>query len=117
MRIVGEIPHPELKITIFHWNNRYLIKLEAGLFEQTYKIHEYDVSSEEEVKKLVDETFIKGAMTRFNEMAESLQNSLNKIWLGLRLANWVVINSSWLAPTHITDSFDSHDFFLSQQFL
>jgi len=79
MRIVGEIPHPELKITIFHWNNRFLIKLEAGLFEQTFKIHEYDVSSEEEVKKLVDETFIKSAMTRFNEMAESLQNSLHKI--------------------------------------
>jgi hypothetical protein len=76
MRVVGEIPHPELKITIFHWNNRYLIKLEAGLFEQTYKIHDYDVTSEEEVKKLVDEKFIKAALERFNQMAESLQQAL-----------------------------------------
>ena len=79
MRIVGEIPHPELKITIFHWNNRYLIKLEAGLFEQTYKIPEYDVASEEEVKKLVDEVFIAGALKRFNEMAESLHSSMKNI--------------------------------------
>ncbi len=79
MRVVGEIPHPELKITIFHWNNRYLIKLEAGLFEQTFKIHEYDLASEEEVKKLVDEAFITSAMTRFNEMAQSLYTSMKNI--------------------------------------
>jgi len=77
MRVVSEIAHPELKITIFHWNNRYLIKLEAGLFEQTYKIQEYDVDSEDEVKKLVTNEFIRGAIDRFNQMAESLRNALN----------------------------------------
>ncbi len=79
MRVVGEIAHPELKITIFHWNNRYLIKLEAGLFEQTYKVHEYDVASEEEVKKLVSEEFLQSAVERFNQMAESLYQSLAKL--------------------------------------
>src|SRR5579859_5073289 len=79
VRIVGEIAHPELKITIFHWNNRYLIKLEAGLFEQTYKIHEYDVTSEEEVKKLVNEEFIRSALERFNQMAESLHQALTHL--------------------------------------
>jgi predicted secreted protein len=79
MRVVGEIAHPELKITIFHWNNRYLIKLEAGLFEQTFKIHEYDVASEEEAKKLVDATFIESAIQRFNEMAQSLHRSMENI--------------------------------------
>jgi len=79
MRVVGEIAHPELKITIFHWNNRYLIKLEAGLFEQTFKIHEYDVASEEEVKKIVNEDFISAALDRFNLMAQSLEQSLEKL--------------------------------------
>jgi len=79
MRVVGEINHPEIKITIFHWNNRYLVKLEAGLFEQTFKIQEYDVSSEEEVKKLVNEKFIQEALVRFNQMAESLHKSLEGI--------------------------------------
>ncbi len=79
MRVVGEIPHPELKITIFHWNNRYLIKLEAELFEQTFKIHEYDVASEEDLKKIVNEAFLKSAIERFNQMAESLHTSLNDL--------------------------------------
>ena len=72
MRVVGEIPHPEVKITIFHWNNRYLIKLEAGPFEQTFKIEEYDLSSEDEVKGIVNEEFIQQSITRFNDMAKSL---------------------------------------------
>ncbi|MCA6380033.1 MAG: hypothetical protein IM574_08360 [Cytophagales bacterium] len=72
MRVVGEIPHPEVKITIFHWNNRYLIKLEAGPFEQTFKIEEYDLSSEEEIKSIVNEEFIQQSIIRFNDMAKSL---------------------------------------------
>ena len=72
MRVVGEIPHPEVKITIFHWNNRYLIKLEAGPFEQTFKIEEYDLSSEEEIKSIVNEEFIQQNIIRFNDMAKSL---------------------------------------------
>ncbi len=76
MRVIGEIPHPEIKITIFHWNNRYLIKLEAGLFEQTYKIHEYDVAAEADVKKIVTDEFLKGVIERFNQMADSLHRSL-----------------------------------------
>ena len=77
MRVVSEIMHPELKITIFHWNNCYLIKLEAGLFEQTYKIQQYDIASEEEVKKLVDDEFIRSAIDRFNQMAISLHKALH----------------------------------------
>lgn len=76
MRVVGEIPHPEIKITIFNWNNRYLIKLEAGLMEQTFKLHEYDVASEEDVKKIVSEEFINQAIGRFHEMAVSLHHAL-----------------------------------------
>jgi hypothetical protein len=72
MKVIGEIPHPELKITIFHWNNRYLIKLEAGPFEQTFKIEEYDLSSEEEIKSIVNEEFIQQSIIRFSDLAKSL---------------------------------------------
>jgi hypothetical protein len=75
MRIVGEIPHPDLKITVFHWNNRYLIKLEAGPFEQTFKIEEYNVSSEDDIKSIVNEEFIQQSITRFNDMAKSLSQA------------------------------------------
>lgn len=78
MRVVREIPHPQVKITIFHWNNRYLIKLEAGSFEQTYKISEFDVTSEEEVMALLDDDFMAQALARFNQMAESLTQTVNR---------------------------------------
>ncbi len=79
MRVVGEIPHSDCKITIFHWNNRYLIKLEQGPFEQTFKIQEYDLSSEEEVKQVVSEEFIQSALRRFEAMAHSLGDALSKV--------------------------------------
>ncbi len=75
MRVVGEIPHPEIKITLFHWNNRYLIKLEAGPFEQTFKVQQFDVSSEEDLKQIVNETFLNQAIERFNDMAKSLHQA------------------------------------------
>jgi hypothetical protein len=76
MRVVKEIHYQQFKITIFHWNNRYLIKLESGSFEQTFKISELDVLSEAEVLALLDETFLKEAVTRFDEMANSLHTAI-----------------------------------------
>jgi hypothetical protein len=79
MRVVGEIPHPDCKITIFHWNNRYLLKLEAGLLEQTFKVSEYDIASEEDLKKILNEEFINKALERFQEMYISLRASMETI--------------------------------------
>ena len=53
MRVIGNMVHAQCNITFFHWNNRYLIKLEAGPFEQTFKIQEYDLTSEEDLKKII----------------------------------------------------------------
>jgi hypothetical protein len=79
MRVVGEIEHPDCKITIFHWNNKYLIKLEMGPFEQTFKLNEFDISSEEDVKKIVDDEFIGKAVARFADMSRSLGEATEKI--------------------------------------
>ena len=79
VRVIGEISHPECKITLFHWNNRYLVKLEQGLLEQTYKVPEYDVANEEEVKRLISPDFISKALQQFQTMHETLQDALQKI--------------------------------------
>ena len=78
MRVVGEIPHSACKITIFAWNNRYLIKIEQGLLEQTYKLNEYDISHEDELYKIVDATFIEESLSRFSDMRSSLQEALQR---------------------------------------
>ncbi len=78
MRVVGEIPHSDCKITIFSWNNRYLIKLEQGLLEQTFKVNEFDLSGEAEVYQIVDQLFIQEALQRFAEMGSSLRQAVQR---------------------------------------
>lgn len=59
MRIVGDIPHPTLKITIFLHDSKYAVKFEAGLYEQTYKFRSGDeIETVADIKNIVDETFI-----------------------------------------------------------
>ncbi|MBL0744944.1 hypothetical protein [Chryseolinea lacunae] len=78
MRVVGEIPHSQCKITVFAWNNRYLIKLEQGLLEQTFKVNQYDVIDEAELYRIVDEPFVEAALKRFDEMSESLRQAMQR---------------------------------------
>jgi len=79
MRIIGEISHPHCKITLFHWNNRYLIKLEDGFLEQTFKIPEYDLATEKDLSAVVSEPFIAEALARFEAMHASLQRAIEKL--------------------------------------
>lgn len=73
MRVIAQIPQPDFHITLLMWNGKYIIKIEQGMLEQTYKISEMDVSGEEEVRKLLeDEVFMDSVRQRFVEMAGSL---------------------------------------------
>ncbi|MEO5599961.1 MAG: hypothetical protein ABIR06_03445 [Cyclobacteriaceae bacterium] len=78
MRIVREIPHPDCKITIFSWNNRYLIKLEQGVLEQTFKIPEMDLTSEADLLSIIDAEFLHQASNRFQDMGRSLYDAINR---------------------------------------
>lgn len=71
MRIVGDIPHTQCKITLYAWNNRYLVKLEQGYLEQTFKIDQYDLTSEADLLTIVNEDFIRQALQRFDEMGQA----------------------------------------------
>jgi hypothetical protein len=79
MRVIGEIAHPECKITLYHWNNRYIVKLEQGPLEQTFKIQEYDLASESAIRQVVSEDFIQAALRRFEEMGQSVHEAITKI--------------------------------------
>ena len=80
MRVIAEIPHHDFRITIFGWNNKYLIKFEKGSYEQTYKVSEMDVAGDEEIKKLLeDKGFVDSVISRFLEMNKSLNAALNRL--------------------------------------
>ena len=78
MRVIGEIPDTRCKITVFAWNNRYLLKFERGLLEQTFKINEFDVTSEKELYQIVDEPFIAAAIKQFDLMEDTLHQSMKR---------------------------------------
>ena len=79
MRVIKEIPNPHYKITLFAWNNRYIIKIEQGLLEQTFKVNEFDVIEESDIEKMLDETFIRQALERFEDMGHSLGAALSRV--------------------------------------
>jgi hypothetical protein len=78
MRQLADIPHPDAKITLFSWNGKYLIKLEKGPFEQTYKVSEMDVTSEADVRALLDTEFVAAAVQRFALMAQDLHAAFTR---------------------------------------
>tara|TARA_R110000796_G_scaffold74374_1_gene167114 strand:- start:72781 stop:73011 length:231 start_codon:yes stop_codon:yes gene_type:complete len=75
VRVVKEIPNSNCKITVFSWNGKFLIKLENGGFEQTFKVSELDVL-EQELDEILNETFITEAIERFDDMAKSLRKAM-----------------------------------------
>jgi hypothetical protein len=72
MRVIHERTHQGCRITFFSWNNRYIIKLEEGTLEQTFKVDQFDIQDDQELLKLVDAEFVQQAINRFLEMGRSL---------------------------------------------
>ena len=79
MRIIGNIPHPTITISIFAMNDKYQIRFEAGPMEQIFKISQTEVNGIEGINKLVDEEFLKKIMDRFNEMYVSFKEAKGRL--------------------------------------
>ena len=77
MRYLKEIAHPQVKISLFSWNNKYILKLEAGPYEQTYKVAEFDVSGPDEVETLLTDTFMARVLARFLDMDRDWNEVIN----------------------------------------
>lgn len=72
MRIVGTIDHPTLKITVFKMDEKFSIKFENGLLEQTYKIRAgSEINSFEDIQKMVDAKWISSIMQTLQQMNQS----------------------------------------------
>jgi hypothetical protein len=68
MRIIDSIPHPQLRISIFSMNDKYLVKFEAGPYEQTYKFDHDEVAGLEDLKSKVDDAFLENIASIFKQM-------------------------------------------------
>ena len=69
MRIIGNIEHPVLKISVFKADNRISVKFENALYEQTFKLGDDErFSSLEAVQSWVDAALMEEVMAGFRLM-------------------------------------------------
>ncbi len=79
MRIIAELPHPEFKISILNMNRKFIVKIEQGNLEQSYKVAEADLMDDvNSVFELLDEVFLKNVSTRFAEMRKDFKESYHR---------------------------------------
>ena len=76
MRVIKEIPNSNCKITIFAWNQKFLIKFEQGLCEQTFKVSQLEVPNVGDIEAQLTEPFLTGIIKRFEEMHAALYPAL-----------------------------------------
>lgn len=76
MRVIAELPHPEFKITIFSMNQKFIVKIEKGILEQSYKLAEMDLTDGiNSVFEILDEEFLKGVTARFIDMGKDFKEA------------------------------------------
>lgn len=79
MRVIAQLPHPDCKITIFSMNQKYIIKFEKGIYEQTYKLAELDLPrGVDDVFQFVDEQFIANVSVRFEQMRADFNQAYDR---------------------------------------
>ena len=78
MRIVGNIPNPSFKITVFSYNMKFIVKIEAGPMSQEYKLGEDEVSGLGDIKKILSEDFLRKVKLRFDEMFKDWNAAIEK---------------------------------------
>ena len=79
MRVVKEFSKDGIRLSIFSWNNKYLIKFELGPMEQTFKIPEMDVLDEKDLDSFFEGQFFESVQLRFKEMGESFRKNLENL--------------------------------------
>jgi hypothetical protein len=76
MRIIAELPHPNFKITIFNMNHKFIVKMEKGNLEQSFKVSEMDLTDGiNSVFELLDDTFLETVNQRFAQMLKDYKET------------------------------------------
>lgn len=77
MRVIGYLDTKGYKTTVFKNNDRFLVKFEADLLEQTFKFRESDqIKGLPDIKLLINQSFLADVNERFVQMEESCRKRL-----------------------------------------
>ena len=77
MKFLKKIPHIDVSISLYEWNQKYIVKFELDGLEQTYKISQFEIETKEEVDAAVLKAdFIERVLFRFKDMQEDWDHAL-----------------------------------------
>lgn len=68
MRVIKEFRDPRMKISVFSFNEKWIVKFEAGLCEQTYKFPQDEWSMDQVTDRCENEVFKTQIAARFTDM-------------------------------------------------
>jgi len=69
MHFIKEIPNDSMRISLFEWNSKYILKFETPHMEQSYKYSVMDFSSQKEIEELASSSsFQKFVIDTFKSM-------------------------------------------------
>ncbi len=78
MRIIESYTHGQCLVSFLKMNDKFIIKIEAGPYEQTFKVSELDIGGLGNVKKLLTPEFMQAVEDRFRQMHEGFSTEVMK---------------------------------------
>jgi hypothetical protein len=79
MRVIGNIEHPHLKITVFKTGERVSVKFENAYYEQTFKLGDDErLANAESASQLVDSQMIEAVLHTFQRMHETRMAAMRR---------------------------------------
>jgi hypothetical protein len=79
MRIIGSIDHPKYKITLFKTNDRFSVKFEDGVLEQSYRFRgEARLNHAADLRQLIDAAFLRDVAATFTRMHQQRRAVLQR---------------------------------------
>ena len=69
MHFIKEIPHDSMRISLFEWNSKYILKFETPDLEQSFKFSIMDFSHQKEIEELaISSSFINFVTNTFTNL-------------------------------------------------
>mgnify|MGYP001585873754 CR=1 FL=1 len=78
MHFIKEIPHEKMRISLFQWNSKYILKYETQQLEQSYKFSVLDFSGQNEIEELAtSSSFQTFVISTFQQMYAEMGKQIN----------------------------------------
>jgi len=74
MRLIKTLFIEDIKITIFDFDLKYVIKFENYHLEQTFKLDKLEFSGLDDLERKINSDIIKSIKNRFLDMSKDLKN-------------------------------------------